>query len=116
MQYPTAKEVRCERCKAVFTIPDVSVEVWNEIFELMRNDKRVMAVKLLADKSGPPGFANLGNAKATLFHFSRPGGVCVRCYSPLHEVGETKCAKCHSFNFSWSDRTVINPEETERTQ
>lgn len=103
MQYPSGKEIQCDRCKAVFRIPDVSVEVWNEIFNLMRDEKRLMAVKFLASKSG-----SLGNAKATLFHFARPGGLCVRCYSPLHQMGESKCTKCDSFNFCWEATAPIN--------
>lgn len=102
MPHPPSKEAHCDRCKVSFVIPDVPAEVWDEVMALIRSDKRLEAVKFLANKSGQGFFSpNLSNAKALVFHISRNGELCTRCFSPLAQKGEFTCPKCRSLNFNW---------------
>jgi len=93
----TITKVKCRRCKALLSVPNLAPEDAATVASLRQDNHAVMAMDWLVKNAG----SDIKGAKAIVLHIPRVADSCHRCDSKLLERGVVSCSKCRSINVNW---------------
>src|ERR1043166_6653784 len=97
MKAQATMQVRCERCKATFLLPQSETSIREQVASLVRDEHPALATKILHDRTG----LDLKDCKGVVLHITRKKSQCHRCKKAFRGDGQIVCENCGSLNLDW---------------